>query len=276
MIKIYRLVKWFFNLKYKWFPPEMVQYWKTGDLARAKLVVLTDDSYAMLIEGEKYPLYGFPRGPILFGILANLKHLGKNLIFNQAWKFLEEGKTNEEVMNYIRNVAIPTLSMEIEKCKYDMFPPEKLCPAIRELWRAFDILEKEVLDQKQFRIIKKGITFFLQEDDAYRFRFQWMAKYINPGSLWRKIWYFGRKYSFEKELKWAFDFLENAEIVPDMKGRIKLIKRIFFIFLEDKEFGKIINALIKELNWKKLYLSKSDRYYFRGKYFKVDLEKYDY
>ena len=48
------------------------------------------------------------------------------------------------------------------------------------------------------------------------------------------------------------------------------------MFLEDKEFGELTEAIIKELNWKKLYLSKSDRYYFRGKYFKVDLEKFDY
>ena len=119
----------------------MVNYWKTGDMARAKLVVLEDGSYAMLIEGEKYPLYGFPRGPVLYGPLAKLKHLAKNLIFNQVWKMLEEGKTKEEITNYFYKVALPVLLEEIKKIKYDMFPPEKLCPAVRELWRALTAVE---------------------------------------------------------------------------------------------------------------------------------------
>ena len=268
-------IKTFYNFWYRFFPPEMVQYWKTGDMARAKLVTLEDGAYAMVIEGEKYPLYGFPRGPVLFGALARLKHLGKNLIFNQAWKLLEEGKSNEEVMSYLKNVALPFIFKEIEKNKYDMFPPEKLCPAIKELWRALSVIENRI-DNEGFRTLKQGLTFFLQEDDAYRFRFQWLSKYLNPNSLWRKIWYFGRKYSLKKELKFAFNFLEHAEIVPDMKGRTKLIKRILFAVMDDPEFGKIIGELFKELDFKKLRLSKADSYFFRGKYFKVDLEKFDY
>lgn len=257
----------------------MVQYWKTGDLARAKLVILPDGSYAMIIEGEKYPLYGFPRGPILFGVVARLKYLVKNLIFNEIWKLLEEGKSNEEIMSYVKNAAIPEILKEIEKSKYDMFPYERMCPAIKELWRALTEVEKQISDentQKQFEILKKGITFFLQEDDAYRFRIQWIARFINPKAWWRKIWYFNRKYSFKKELEMVLNFLENSEIVIDMKLRTKLIKRILFTFLEDKEFGELINKIVEELNWKKLYLSKSDRYYFRGKYFKVDNAIFDY
>ncbi len=244
-------------------------------MARAKLVTLDDGAYAMKIEGEKYPLYGFPRGPVLFGALARLKHLGKNLIFNESWRLLEEGKTNEEVMNYLKSVALPVIFQEIQKNKYDMFPPEKLCPAVKELWRALSVIEGRI-DNDNFKNFKQGLTFFLQEDDAYRFRFQWLSKYINPNSLWRKVWYFGREYSLKKELDFAFNFLENAEIVPDMKGRTKLIKRVLFAVMEDKEFGKIVNELFKELDWKKLRLSKSDSYYFRGKYFKVDFDHFDY
>lgn len=274
-----KLIRWFFNRLYRFKLPEMVQYWKTGDAARAKLVILSDDSYAMVIEGEKYPLYGFPRGPVLFGALARLKYLIKNLIFNQTWKLLEEGKSNEEVMSYIKQVALPAILQEIEKSKYDMFPYERLCPSVKEIWRTLTVVEKKIQSKvlrNQFEILKKGFTFFLQEDDAYRFRFQWIAKFINPKAWWRRIWYLGNEYSFKKELGMVLNFLENSEITIDMKLRTKLIKRILFTFLENKEFGELINQVIKELNWKKLYLSKSDRYYFRGKYFKVDNEKWDY
>lgn len=270
---MYRLVKWFFDIWYKFFPQELVQYWKTGDIARAKLVTLDDGSYAMLIEGEKYPLYGFPRGPVLFGPLARMKHIGKNLIFNQSWKMLEEGCTNEEVMMFVKNVAFPQVFKEIEEMRYDMFPPERLCPAVREIWRAMGVVGK---DNQSIEYLKKAITFGLQEDDAYRFRIQWVAKYLNPSHWLRKVFYFGRKYSLKKELEFAFSFLEHAEITPDMKGRARLIKRIVMLFLEDKELGNLIEAIVKELDWKRLLLSKSDIYFFRGKYFKVDLERFSY
>ena len=274
-----KIVRWFFNRLYKFKLPEMVQYWKTGDLARAKLVILKDGEYAMVIEGEKYPLQGFPRGPVLFGPIARLKHLAKNLIFNQIWELLEQGKTNQEVMVYVKNAAIPEIVKEINKSKYDMFPFEKMCPSIKELWRALTKVEEQMqndLAREQLKVLKEGITFFLQEDDAYRFRLQWIAKFINPKSWWRKIWYIGKDYSFKKELELVLNFLESSEIVIDMKLRVRLIKRVLMAFLEDKEFGELIEKIAKELNWSKLYLSKSDRYYFRGKYFKVDNEKFDY
>lgn len=271
-----KLVRWFFNKLYKFRLPEMVQYWKTTDIARAKLVTLKDNSYAMVIEGEKYPLYGFPRGPVLFGPLARLKFLSKNLIFNQVWGMLEEGKSNKEIMSYVKSAAIPVLLAEVEKSRYDMFPPEKLCPAVKELWRALSEIETSA--PEQFKLLKEGITFFFQEDDAYRFRVQWAAKYLNPHAWWRKIYRFfsGQPYSFRKEMELVLNFLENAEVTPDMKARIKLIKRVLFCFMEDEDFGKLIERFIWEVDWKKLKLSKGDIYFFRGKYFKVDYEKFDY
>ena len=259
----------------------MVQYWKFGDQARAKLTTSKDGSYIMRIEGERYPLYGFPRGPVLFGALARLKHLAKNLVFNESWKLLEEGKTNEEVMAYLKNVALPVVLAEIEKSHYYFFPPEKMCPAVKEMWRALTAVEERLSDplaQKQFNTLKLGITFFLNEDDAYRFRLQILSPYINPRNFWRKLYYFikRKKYSLKDELKLVFDFADGIEITPDMKGRMILIKRVFMAILEDEFFGAYINGLLQELNFKKLKMSKADSYYARGKYLKVDWANYDY
>ena len=273
-----KFIRFFFNRLYRVRLPEMVQYWKTGDVARAKLVTLKDGSYAMLIEGEKYPLYGFPRGPVLFGPLAKLKHLAKNLVFNHVWKMLEEKKSEEEILNYLFKVALPVLLQEIKKMKYDMFPPEKLCPAVREIWRAMTEVENTISDKEEFRTLKEGFTFFLQEDDAYRFRIQWMARYINPKHPLRKLYYFftRKEYSFLQELESVFNFLGHAEITPDMKGRKELIQRVVFFVLGNEDLRNLMEKLVKEIDWNKLKLSKADTYYFRGKYFKVDLDKFDY
>ena len=275
-----KIIRWFFNRLYRIRLPEMVNYWKTGDVARAKLVTLKDGAYAMLIEGEKYPLYGFPRGPVLFGPLSRIKFLSKNLIFNEIWRRLEENQSEEEILKYLMNDARLILFSEIQKIKYDMLPPERLCPAIRELWRGMTAVEgriKNSAERKDFETLKQGLTFFLQEDDAYRFRLQWVARYINPKHPLRKIFYLLKRkpYSFKGEITKLFEFVKHAEITPDMRGRIKLIERILVFFM-GSEFGDRIEEIVKELDWNKIKLSKADTYYFRGKYFKVDFDKWDY
>ena len=266
-----KIVRTFFNLLYKFRLPDYVQYWKTGDMARAKLTTLKDGAYAMIIEGEKYPLYGFPRGPVLFGPLAQLKYIVKNLIFNEIWKLLDEGKTNNEIMAYVSNVALPLIMKEIEKSKYHFFPVKKMCPMAKELWRAMNVVGIN-------EILRDGICFFFQEDDAYRFRLQWLAKFGNPRSLIRRLYRLitRKSYSLRKELELLFNFLGDAEITVDMKGRDKLIKRVLFAFLDNKHFGDLIEKMVWELDWNKLKLSKADAYYFMGKYFKVLHHKYDY
>ena len=184
-----KVVKMFFNKYYRIKPPESVSYYKTAESARARLTNAKDGSLQMEIKGEKYPFAGFPRGHVLVGPLAKLKKKIKDQVFNQVF------------------AEIDRMSAEMGP---DMLPPEKMCPAIRELHRVLQELEdaEVVEDMKgRIRLIKKVVTFFLQEDDAYRFRFQWVMERLD-------------------------------------KNKVKL--------------------------------SKADKYYFRGKYFKVDHDKFDY
>lgn len=183
------LKKAFFNVWYKIRPPEMVKYWKWGDAARAKITKGEDGNDTLYIEGEKYAFPGVPRGHVLLGPLASIKKAIKQKVFN-------------EVFAELQRMA--------DDAKYDMTPAEKMAPAVKELHRVFDLMESaEVTDDMKgrIRLIKRVFTFFFQEDDAYRFRMQWM-----------------------------FDHLD----IDKMK------------------------------------LSKADKYYFRGKYFKVDHAKFDY
>ena len=186
---IKKLVKLFFNNLYKVRPPESVNYYKTQEFARARLVNAKDGSLQMEIKGEKYPFAGFPRGHVLTGPLANLKKKVKDMVFNQV--FDEISKMTEEM-------------------KHDILPDEKCAPAIREMARVFDKLENmEVVEDMKgrIRLIKKVLIFFLQEDDAYRFRAQYF---------------------------------------------------------------------LSEIDQKKVALSKADKYYARGKYWKTDYDQFDY
>jgi hypothetical protein len=186
---IKKLIKLFFNSYYKVKPPESVRYYKKSNAARARLMNAKDGSLQMEIQGEKYPFAGFPRGHVLMGPLAGLKKKLKDLVFNQVFEEIDK---------------------MYDTIKTDALPVERCCPAVRELNRVLQRLEDaEVTEDMKgrIRLIKKVLTFFLQEDDAYRFRWQWV---------------------------------------------------------------------MERLDISKIKLSKGDKYYFRGKYFKVDHDKWDY
>lgn len=237
---------------------EMVQYWKTGEMVEARIVNV-DGAQMMKMNGEKYIFPGFPRGYLLFGPLSKLKHEIKNQIFNDSWKLLGE-KSEDEVAEYIQN-TLPGLYALYEQHKYDSVPPQRMVPAVREIHRAWT----KVSPHSKLRDM---LCFILQEDDGYRFRLQWMVSFM-PTWTFRFI---DPLKGFETGLKW----LENAEIIGDMKERIRLLRTILLVALKNRAFREKFVRLFREVDWKKVKLSKADRYFFRGKWFKVDLDKFDY
>jgi hypothetical protein len=153
--------KWFYNVWYRFFPPEMLDYTKHADGVPAKVIRMKDGSYGMQMKGEKYVQTGIPRGHILLGPLAKMKHKLKNMVFNQVFAELEKMSAEHET---------------------DMMPPEHQKPPVRELYRVLLELENAEVtpDMKgRIKLIRKVLTFFLQEDDAYCLRFQWVMERLD-------------------------------------------------------------------------------------------------
>lgn len=143
----------------------MVKYWKRGESAKAKVVQKEDGSYGLQIENEERIYPGFPRGHVLTGPLAAIKHKIKNMVFNQVFAELEKMANDH---------------------KADMKPPEHMAPAVRHMWETFEKLEEcEVVPDMKARItlIKKVMCFFLEEDDAYRFRAQLFLDLIDQKKI---------------------------------------------------------------------------------------------
>lgn len=234
----------------------MVAYWKTKGAVEAK--VTTENGVSVMrLEGEKYTFPGFPRGYLLYGKLSKLKHEIKNQIFNDLWKKLEEKMPEEKIISELRSNTLPIIFKYLDWIKYDVVPFEGLVSPLKELYRAWD----RVSSNKNLRDL---IVHILQEDDSYRFRFQWVAQFL---SRWGDP---------IKNFEDALVFMEHAEVIEDMKERIRLFRRILMMLLRDEHIKKKFTALYKEINWKKIRLSNADKYYFRGKYFKVDLDKFEY
>lgn len=270
--------KFLYKLKYGK-EPESVEYWKRQDAQEAKVVRAKEGHLVMYIKGEKYPFPGFPRGILLYGSLSPLKHLIKNRIFNQSWKMLEEGKPNEEVVKHIKAsldeiFCLPdkgkpedSESREVKPYRYDMLPVEALNPPVKEVWRAFSKIEKM---GHRVKGLKELLCFIIQEDDAYRMRVQFLSRFFNPNSWWR------RWRDPVKDFDLALSMLEHAEIVGDMKERARLLRRVLLVALKDPAIKNCFIALCKEMDWKKLNLTDADLYYLRAKWYKPDFPYYNY
>jgi|APSaa5957512535_1039671.scaffolds.fasta_scaffold16730_5 hypothetical protein len=230
----------------------MVQYWKHTNAVQAKVMEI-DGVTVMKMDGEPHIFPGFPRGWLLYGKLSKLKHEVKNQIFNDNWSNLE---TNEpfDVRRPLQNIY--ELMKETE---YDLLPPSKMVKPVREIHRAWTKIGTHL----QLRDL---ICFILQEDDSYRFRLQWLTSYFPI------LKFFNPARAFIKVLPW----LEHGEIIGDMKERQRLFRRIITTLLEDENVRQQFNTLFREIRWRKVKLSKADKYFFRGKYYKVDLDKFDY
>jgi len=238
----------------------MVRYWKTKENCAAKVTEDEGGSIIMKMEGEDYPFPTFPRGHLLFGYLSKLKHEIKNQIFNQSWYMLEKGVLKGFVIKQIKTKLFGSIAKIAEPLKYDALPPKKMCKSVREIHRAWTKVSPRT------GVLRDYLCFILQEDDAYRFRVQWLAEYFGLFPKFNPV----------KGFKKSLEVLEHAEIIGDMKERVRLLRRILLLVLGDKQCKAEFTLLFREIDWNKVKLTKGDKYHFRGKYFKVDYNLFEY
>ena len=240
----------------------MVKYWKTKEFVEAKLTK-KDGSTQMVMAGEDQPMWGFPRGHLLIpatqkhGPLSVLKHEIKNRVFNETWDELEKGVPKEEVVKNAKR-RLRECYEYLKPLRYDLMPASSMAPSVREIHRALT----KVGCPNELRDI---LTLVLQEDDGYRYRVQWLAIWV-PIIRWSPVKIFDK----------ALLMIEQAEVIGDMKRKIKLLRRVLMLGLEDPHIKAMFIKFFKEVNWKKVRITEAERYHFRGKYFKCDMDILEY
>lgn len=243
----------------------MVSYWRTKEFVEAKLTT-KDGATILVMDGEKYPMWGFPRGHLLipygeqYGPLSKLKHEIKNEIFNKTWDNLEKGVSKEQVIKDAWEGLQKSLE-RLEPMKYDLMPAKTMCPSVREIHRAWTQVAPGEVSSK----VRDMICLILQEDDAYRYRVQWMA-----------VWFPLIRISPVKILLKGLEMVEKAEVMRDMKDKIKLLRTVLAELLKDPHIKKRFEDFFKEMKWRKVKITEADRYHFRGKYFKCDMDVLEY
>ena len=217
-----------------------------------------------------------PRGYVLFGPLSKLKHEIKNQIFNESWKKLENGIKEKEIIKDIKKILLGGIKVKdtsprqgrnysegedcLEILKYDLVPSKALSPSVREIHRAWTKVSPE---SWKFRDMLCSV---LREDDSYRWRVSWLCEWFG----WLA------KLNPVRSLEFALGMLEHGEVLSDMKERARLLKRVVMLALGDPGVRTKFIALFREIDWKKVRLTKGDKYHFRGKYFKVDYKYLEY
>ena len=246
---------------------DMVHYWKTKDHVEAKITT-RDGATIMVLDGEKYPIWGFPRGHLLIpanephGPLSILKHQVKVQIFNEIWEKLEKKLPKDQIIKEGYE-ALDRVIEYLEPLKYDLMPASTMCPSVREIHRAWT----KVAPSERSLKVRDIVCLTLQEDDGYRYRVQWMAIWYP----WVK-WFYDPIKLFDKGLM----MIERAEVIGDMKRKIKLLRRVLMLALEDPNMKDKFTKLFKEIDWNKVRIKEEERYHFRAKYFKCDLDVLEY
>ena len=259
------LLKWYLKMRGK--NPgnmPMVQYWKKMQSQQARITKDKDGGVVMDILDERYTFPTFPRAHMLMGVLSKLKHEVKNQIFNESWWELEH-TPEQEVIRHIKDKFFGKIVPLADSMRYERLPFKSMTPSMKELWRAWDAVGGNP-------DVRDIITFILQEDDGYRFRFQWLVEYFNPNAFWNRF--------FRRDVLGMFDYsfqmLEHAEIIGDMKERVRLVRRILMLLMEDEKVCTFFLKLCKEIDWNKIRLTQGDKFHLRGKWFKADYGLLEY
>lgn len=274
-------MRWWFKLRKKTpLDLPMVKYWKKQDAVKAKVTTGEDGALVMYMEGEDKPFPGFPRSYMLFGDyrgtghgpLSVLKHTIKNEVFNYAWYALERGESKKDVIKHIKEISLPKVYEISDDLKYDLIPPDKMFKGVRELWRAMTAIEKRHPGNKHIKGLKETLALVMLDDDAYIMRLKWIIEIFNPSSWWSKAFFRDPI----RDLDIALQELEVAEVMGDMKERIRLLRAGILLVLSDGNIRKLFMELCKEMDWHKLKLTEADKYHGRAKYFKMDLNLFEY
>lgn len=240
-------MQFLYKLYRKIYPLEMVSWWKHKEAVQAKHTTNDKGEYEMWMDGEKYPFPGIPRGHLLYGSLSPLKHQIKVQIFNDSWWRLEKGISENEVVKDIKGQILDNILELGEKSKYDMVPYQKMVPSMKEFHRAWT----KCTNDPRLLKLRDILCYYFGEDDGYRYRLSWVLPLIKKKG-WNK----------------AFQMLEDAEVIDDMKERIRLVRRILGITIADNP--TFWNNFLQELDMSEIKLTNADKYYFRAKYFKCD------
>jgi hypothetical protein len=144
------------------------------------------------MSNSKYPMRGVPRDSALIGIIGPFKRAATNLI---------------------RNMVLAVVAHEIRE--------DRLSEPVRELARGFDLLssaEGNLQYKLMWQDYKRAFCNFFEEDDAYRFRLQWLLTRLDMKKIRlnaNDLYYFRAK-RFNVDLK---------EVTPNLKEELAELRR---------------------------------------------------
>jgi len=139
---------------------------------------------------------------------------------------------------------------------HDFIKPERYCTCVREIYRTFTVLSgkaKEDWERKLIETIRDISCMFIELDSAYKFRFQDIIFKLKPEEI--------RGKKMIKEIGRLFDIIIEREKNEGMKVKWRQVKKPALQGLRIKLVRRFIEDFIREVDLKKLYPDKADRYF---------------
>jgi hypothetical protein len=110
---------------------------------------------------------------------------GQRYTYLKGAKYPMRGVSRSSVLKLLypfKKSLLNMLTKELNNLFPHEVPQEELTEPVKEIARVFDLLiEAEEYEgmKNKWRMIKRGICMFLEEDDAYRYRVQWAVEKLN-------------------------------------------------------------------------------------------------
>jgi len=204
-------------------------------------------------EGLEYPTKGFPYGDTVNAVdrvkkvlMVTLRGIEESLKEHRIKTVLLFIFFRKQIFK-IGDALLSTLNRGLEEVRSK---PEMYCPAVREIYRAFNHIAKE---RKFFINLRDIICMVLEYDDAYRYRFQNVIIELDKERVQKNV---------VKEIRRLFERAIELEDDEGVKAKFIRLKK----FLPIIRGQKALRDFLCGLDLSKLRMDRGDRYHaiFKG------------
>ena len=210
------------------------------------------------MEGHEYPYKGFPYHEfvdridlvkkIVRGTLSGIYHELKKK--NKLW-FLTLIPSLWVAKSAVRSgIFVVYRIMERFRLK-----KERYCPAIRELYRAFDVDNVAWnVEERELRVrMRDAVCMLLEFDNAYRYRMQDIVPELNQEAI---------RANSTSEIGRLLDIMADREKTQEIKDTWTLFRLVVRWYLRfDKQMKNILRDVLSNLDLDKMKLDEGDRHY---------------
>jgi len=200
------------------------------------------------------PMRGYPDGETVERVDE-----AKKMAMRMLWGFYKMPKIKFLLILPIANQIAENIIISYwEYIKKYRFKTVRYCQVVRELYRVFEIMGKDLNENEKevWEMLRDDVCITAEGDDAYKFRFQIIIKELDKFNL---------KKNPIKELKRLIKLLSDREEHEGMKQKWEMLSKYLFLMRFKPKLLKVLVAFLVELDLDKLEMDENDLFHAKTK-----------